>query len=155
MHILFISILLYAIYPLAVFPQCIPCDKHTTSKTTRYHVAVDYRDANGTRVMRISAQDNRFDRDDLLELACRLHRDFDGESKLFIYIFDNKSAAKKYVSPSDRHKPADWKSYAKSFRAFYSWEAGSSHWIVWDFDPLVESSQQERSKHSTIDLCLN
>jgi len=155
MRILFISVLLFAVYPRAIVSQCIPCAKPSTSKTARYHIAVNYHDGNGTRVIRISAQDNRFDRDNLLELACRLHRDFGGEKKLFVLIFDNKAAAKKYVSPSDRHKPADWKSYAKSFRAFYSWNAGSSHWIVWDFDPLVEASQVENSKRSTIELCLN
>lgn len=152
---LIILVLLVSLTPTLTRAKCAPCENLKISNASVYQTVVKYHEADGTFVMHVVAEHSHFGRDDMLELACRFHRDFAGEKKLFILVFDQKTAAKKYVPPSARHKPSDWANYARSFRAFYSWNEGSAHWIVWGFDPLLEVSKIDSTQYSTIDICLN
>ena len=102
--------------------------------------------------MHVATKFNKFDRDDLVALACRIHRDFPNEPDLFVRIFDNKNAAKKYEGPGQQHKSQHWEPYAKAFRAFYGWKPDAKeHWVTWNFDPLVQTSKSSTSE----DLCLS
>ena len=95
----------------------------------------------------------RLDRDGVIAFACKLRSDFAAETDVFVLLFDNESSAKKYVDPSTQHKSADWQTYAKSFKAFYSWNSRThQNFVVWDFDPLLPTSQWKAYSH--VDLCL-
>ena len=155
MRLSIIFTLLLIINPTGTSGQCASCEKATVSNAAEYHVVVKYREADGTVVIHIYTEHSGFDREHMMELACRLHRDFNEEQNIFILVFDTKIAAKKYVPPSSRHKPTDWKNYAKSFRAFFSWKESGIHSIVWGFDPLLEISEIDVAKVSILDLCPN
>jgi hypothetical protein len=144
-------VLLLAGYDPRAAAQCTQCEKITSeSREISYRVVLKYRNAKGTLVVHVSTGPSRFDRVDLVALACKLHRDFTMEDDLFVRIFDDKHAAKRYESPSDQHKSPDWEKYARSFRAFYEWQPEAKlHAIVWGFDPLVENSDY---KHE--DFCI-
>ena len=133
---------------------CTSCDSAVGIAELKYRVAVKYRNVNGTLVMHVSPRSPvRLDRDGVIAFACKLHNDFATESDIFVRLFDNDSAAKKYVDPSAQHKPPDWQAYAKSFKAFYSWNSKTNqNFVAWDFDPLVPSDQQKSYSHA--DFCL-
>lgn len=133
---------------------CTSCDSAVGITELKYRVAAKYRNADGTLVMRVSPRRRvRLDRDGVVAFACKLRNDFATESDVFVRLFDNDSAAKKYVDPSAQHKPPDWQAYAKSFKAFCSWNSKTNrNFVVWDFDPLVPSDQQKSYLHA--DFCL-
>ena len=134
---------------------CTPCEAVNTTGNLKYHIAVKYRDAAGTLVLHVvPRRDFRLDEEGFIALACMLRKDFAADADVFVRIFDNTNAAKKYVDPSVQHKPRDWQLYAKSFKAFYSWNPkAKQNFVVWDFDPLIATSEQTR--HAVADLCLS
>jgi hypothetical protein len=135
---------------------CTPCDAvAATANDLKYRIALKYRDADGTLVLHVvPGRHFQLDREGFIVLACKLRKDFGAEAEVFARIFDNNDSAKKYVDPSAQHKPRDWQIYAKSFKAFYSWRPkAKQNFVVWDFDPLIATSEQTR--HDVADLCLS
>ena len=135
---------------------CAPCDTVTaTANDLKYRIAVKYRNADGTLVMHVVPRRHfRQDREGFIVLACKLRKDFGAKADVFVRIFDNNDAAKKYVDPSSQHKPRDWQLYAKSFKAFYSWKPiANQNFVVWDFDPLIATSEETR--YAVANLCLS
>jgi len=133
---------------------CTPCDE-ATANNLKYRIATKYRTAHGTLVMRIVPRPHyRLDREAFIMLACKLRKDFGAEADVFVLIFDNNDAAKKYEDPSSQHKSPDWEQYAKSFKAFYGWKPkANQNFVLWDFNPLVAASEQ--TGYSVVDLCLS
>ena len=148
-------LILIACCARGVAAQCTPCeDVPTSTGAAAYRIALKYRNTEGTLVIHISSRAIQFNKDALLKLACKLHHDFKKESDLFVLVFDDNKAARRYQDPGTQHRDANWKTYAKSFKAFYARKpAAKKHWIVWDFDPLVTFSDGE--KYAAADLCLS
>ena len=134
--------------------QCTSCESMIGISELQYRVAVRYRNREGTLVMHIAPRSHvRLDRNGVIAFGCRLRSDFAAETDVFVRVFDNESSAKKYVDPSAQHKPADWQTYAKSFKAFYSWNPKTHrNCVVWDFDPLLPAGQLKANSHA--DFCL-
>jgi hypothetical protein len=122
--------------------ECTPCENVSPSSAGSYRVGLKYRNGNGTLVLYISARIKRAKREQFLALACKLSRDFSSENDVSILIFDSEKASKRYQDPDAQHKDPNWRSYAKSFKAFYTRKPeAKEHWIVWGFDPLLPYSQ--------------
>jgi len=166
---LFFSILLCILWPYAKAQDtnsqhaekarapespCTSCDSVVGIAEVKYRVVVRYRNGKGVLVMHVSPRSRvRLDRDGIVAFACRLRNDFATESDVFVLLFDNDSAAKRYEDPSDQHKRPDWQAYAKSFKAFYCWNSKTNqNFVVWDFNPLLPSDQQKNYSH--VDFCL-
>jgi hypothetical protein len=140
--------------PLKLGNLWTPCDAvPMPDMENGYRIAVKYRNADGILVLHIVLGPRfRIGPEGFIALACELRKDFGAKSDVFVRVFDNKDAAKKYVDPSARHKPRDWQLYAKSFKAFYTWEPTANQNIVaWNFDPLNPYS--DGAPRTVADLC--
>jgi hypothetical protein len=140
--------------PLKLGNLCTPCDAvPMPDMENGYRIAVKYRNADGILVLHIVLGPRfRIGPEGFTALACELRKDFGAKSDVFVRVFDNKDAAKKYVDPSARHKPRDWQLYPKSFKAFYTWEPTANQNIVaWNFDPLNPYS--DGARRTVADLC--
>jgi len=142
--------------PLKLGNLCTPCDvvgMPMPDTENGYRIAVKYRNADGILVLHIVLGPHfRIGAEGFIGLACKFRKDFGAKSDVFVRVFDNEDAAKKYVDPSSQHKPRDWQRYAKSFKAFYTWEPTANQNIVaWNFDPLNPYS--DGARRTVADLC--
>ena len=153
--------------PLMLGNLCTPCDAVPMGQAKKqamqlladpdmeneYRIAVKYRNADGILVLHIVLGPHfRIGPEGFIALACKLRKIFGAKSDVFVRLFDNENAAKKYVDPSARHKPRDWQLYAKSFKAFYTWEpTANQNIVVWNFDPLTPYS--DGARRTVADLC--
>ncbi len=134
---------------------CTSCESIAKAAgTAKYRIIVKYRNGDGSLVLHIVPQGKtQLDRDGLMATACKLRKDFAQEANVFVRIFDNKTAAKRWVDSSTQHKPPQWQTYAKSFKAFYSWKPKENqNFVVWDFDPFIRWDQQKNYAHA--DFCV-
>jgi hypothetical protein len=126
--------------------RCLDCGKLFRTQALKYRIGFETRTSTGGLIVYISIPKDRFTKDSLSALACRLNRDFPSNDVL-VMIFDEFVAAKRYVSPWQQEKPRGWKKYDASWRATYIRDVKQNkHTIAWYVDP-------EKTREEKIDIC--
>jgi hypothetical protein len=126
--------------------KALDCTERTTPKHVKYRIATRTRTSDGGLFLHISLRKDDFNYEALLTLACRLTSDWSKEPKVFVSIFDNYDSARRYVYPWEQEKPAGWKRFEASLRAYYLNDPSKhEHWIAWYADPANKDNKEGKT----------